>query len=85
MISALMMRYRSDALRFNIQSVMSQQELIQIDAVSMVTNEGLAYKFQVVINLQETPAISLEGLKELRRLCDCMILLADENERTKLL
>lgn len=64
---------------------MNTKELIQIDAVSMVTNEGLVYNFQVVINQQETPAISLEGLKELRRLCDCMMLLADENERTKLL
>ena len=64
---------------------MNTKELIKIDAVSMVTNEGLVYNFQVVINQQETPAISLEGLKELRRLCDCMMLLADENERTKLL
>ncbi len=64
---------------------MNTKELIQIDTASMVTNDGLVYNFQVVINQQETPAISLEGLKELRRLCDCMILLADENERTKLL
>lgn len=64
---------------------MNTKELIQIDTASMVTNEGLVYNFQVVINQQETPAISLEGLKELRRLCDCMMLLADENERTKLL
>ena len=64
---------------------MNTKELIQIDTASMVTNDGLVYNFQVVINQQETPAISLEGLKELRRLCDCMMLLADENERTKLL
>ena len=63
---------------------MNTKELIQIDAVSMVTNEGLVYNFQVVINQQETPAISLEGLKELRRLCECMMILADENEKTKL-
>lgn len=63
---------------------MCNQELIQIDTASMVTNDGLVYKFQVVINQQETPAISLEGLKELRRQCDCMILLGEENEKTKL-
>lgn len=63
---------------------MNTKELIQIDTASMVTNDGLVYKFQVVINQQETPAISLEGLKELRRLCDCMILLGEENEKTKL-
>ena len=64
---------------------MNTKELIQIDTASMVTNDGLVYNFQVVINQQETPAISLEGLKELRRQCDCMILLGEENERTKLL
>lgn len=49
----------------------------------MATNDGLVFQFQVVINQQDTPAISLEGLKELRRLCDCMILLGEENENTK--
>ena len=63
---------------------MNTKELIQIDTASMVTNDGLVYNFQVVINQQGTPAISLEGLKELRRLCDCMILLGEENEKTKL-
>lgn len=63
---------------------MNTKELIQIDTASMVTNDGLVYNFQVVINQQETPAISLEGLKELRRQCDCMILLGEENEKTKL-
>jgi hypothetical protein len=59
------------------------QELIQIETASMATNEGLEYMFQVVINQQDTPAISLNGLRELRRLCDCMILLGEENRRTK--
>ncbi len=59
------------------------QELIQIETASMATNDGLEYMFQVVINQQDTPAISLDGLKELRRLCDCMILLGEENEKTK--
>lgn len=63
---------------------MNTKELIQIDTASMVTNDGLVYNFQVVINQQETPAISLEGLKELRRQCDCMILLGEENKKTKL-
>lgn len=63
---------------------MNTKELIQIDTASMVTNDGLVYNFQIVINQQETPAISLEGLKELRRQCDCMILLGEENEKTKL-
>ena len=64
---------------------MSQQELIQIETASMATNNGLDYMFQVVINQQDTPAISLDGLRELRRLCDCMILLGEENEKTKAL
>ena len=59
------------------------QELIQIETASMATNNGLEYMFQVVINQQDTPAISLNGLRELRRLCDCMILLGEENRRTK--
>ena len=39
---------------------MSQQELIQIETASMATNNGLDYMFQVVINQQDTPAISLD-------------------------
>lgn len=62
---------------------MNQQELIQIETASMATSEGLEYQFQVVINQQDTPAISLDGLRELRRLCDCMIHLGEENERTR--
>ena len=62
---------------------MNQQELIQIETASMATSEGLEYKFQVVINQQDTPAISLDGLRELRRLCDCMIHLGEENQRTR--
>ena len=46
------------------------QELIQIETASMATNNGLEYMFQVVINQQDTPAISLDGLRELRRLCE---------------
>ena len=62
---------------------MAQEELIQIETASMAGNDGLTYRFQVVINQQDTPAISLDGLRELRRLCDCMIHLGEENERTK--
>lgn len=62
---------------------MSQQELIQIETASMATNKGLEYMFQVVINQQDTPAISLDGLRELRRLCDCFIHLGEENEQTR--
>ena len=62
---------------------MTQQELIQIETASMVTNDGLDYMFQVVINRQDTPAISLDALRELRRLCDCMIHLGEENQRTR--
>ena len=62
---------------------MTPQEIIQIETASIVANDGLTYMFQVVINQQETPAISLDGLRELRRLCDCMILLGEENEHTK--
>ncbi len=58
-------------------------ELIQIETASMPTGEGLEYRFQVIINQQMTPAISLSGLRELRRLCDCMIHLGEENERTR--
>ena len=61
----------------------ASQELIQIDTASMATNNGLEYMFQVVINQQDTPAISLDGLRELRRLCDCMIHLGEENRKTK--
>ncbi len=52
---------------------MVPNELIQIETASMAGNDGLVYMFQVVINQQDTPAISLDGLKELRRLCDCFI------------
>ena len=62
---------------------MTTQELIQIETASMATSEGLEYKFQVVINQQDTPAISLDGLRELRRLCDCMIHLGEENRKTR--
>lgn len=62
---------------------MTQQELIQIDTASMATNNGLEYMFQIVINQQDTPAISLDGLRELRRLCDCMILLGEKNQETR--
>ena len=62
---------------------MTTQELIQIETASMATSEGLEYQFQVVINQQDTPAISLDGLRELRRLCDCMIHLGEENEQTR--
>lgn len=48
-------------------------EIIQIDTVSMATSEGLTYMYQVVINQQMTPAVSIDGLRELRRLCDCFI------------
>lgn len=64
---------------------MNQQELIQIETASMATSEGLEYKFQVVINQQDTPAISLDGLRELRRLCDCMIHLGEENRKTRMI
>lgn len=62
---------------------MTTQELIQIETASMATNNGLDYMFQVVINQQDTPAISLDGLRELRRLCDCFIHLGEENEQTR--
>jgi len=48
-------------------------ELIQIETASMAGNDGLVYMYQVVINQQDTPAISLDGLRELRRLCDAFI------------
>lgn len=57
---------------------MAQNEIVQIETASIITNEGLEYKFQVVINQQETPAISLDGLRELRRLCDAFIRLGEE-------
>lgn len=63
---------------------MTPQEIIQIETASIVSNDGLTYMFQVVINQQETPAVSLNGIRELRRLCDCMILLGEENEKSKL-
>lgn len=59
---------------------MVPNELIQIETVSMAGNEGLVYMFQVVINQQDTPAISLNGLRELRRLCDAFISFGDEVE-----
>lgn len=62
---------------------MAQNELIQIETVSMAGNEGLEYQYQVVINLQVTPAISLDGLRELRRLCDCFIRFGEEYEKSK--
>jgi len=62
--------------------MVQQQELIQIETASIFSNSGITYMFQVVINQQETPAVSLEGLRELRRLCDCMINLGEKNEQT---
>lgn len=63
--------------------MLNPQELIQIETASMTTNEGLEYMFQVVINQQDTPTISLDGLRELRRLCDCMIHLGEENRKSR--
>ena len=62
---------------------MAQNELVQIDTVSMAGNDGLEYRYQVIINQQETPAISLEGLRELRRLCDCFIRFGEDYEKSK--
>ena len=58
--------------------IMAQNELVQIETASMASNEGLEYQYQVIINQQETPAISLDGLRELRRLCDAFIRLGEE-------
>jgi len=52
---------------------MNTQELVQIETASIITSRGLEYMYQVVINRQDTPAISLDALRELRRLCDCFI------------
>ena len=62
---------------------MAQHELVQIETASMVTGDGLDIMYQVVINQQDTPAISLDALRELRRLCDCMIHLGEENLKTR--
>ena len=62
---------------------MAQKELIQIETASVAGDDGLVIQYQVVINQQANPAISLDALRELRRLCDCMIHLGEENERTK--
>ena len=62
---------------------MAQNELVQIDTVSMSGNDGLEYRYQVIINQQETPAISLDGLRELRRLCDCFIRFGEDYEKSK--
>lgn len=57
---------------------MIPNELVQVETASIGTSKGIEYKFQVVINQQETPAISLDGLRELRRLCDAFIRLGEE-------
>lgn len=62
---------------------MAQIELIQIDTVSMFGKNGLEYQYQVVINQQETPAISLDGLYELRKLCDRFIRFGEDHEASK--
>lgn len=62
---------------------MTSHELIQIETASMATNEGLTYMYQVVINQQDTPAISLDGLRELRRLCDCFIRFGEDVAATE--
>ena len=62
---------------------MANTELIQIDTASMAGNEGLEYKYQIVINEQAVPIISLEGLRELRRLCDHFIRFGEEYEKSK--
>ena len=56
-------------------------EIIQVETASMVSNEGLTYMYQVIVNKQMTPAISLEGLRELRRLCDCFIRFGEDVSR----
>lgn len=62
---------------------MIPSEMIQIDTASVVGNNGITYLFQVVINQQDTPAISIDGLRELRRQCDLMISLGEDNEKSK--
>lgn len=60
---------------------MPQQEFIQIDSTAITAPTGLTYVYEVVINQQSTPVISLDGLRELRRLCDCYIALGESIAR----
>ncbi len=61
---------------------MANIELIQIETASIKGKDSLEYEYQVIINLQETPAISLDGLRELRSLCDCFIRFGEDYERS---
>jgi len=52
---------------------MSKNELVRIDTSSIVTNDGLDYMYEIVVNNQASPVISLDGLRQLRKLCDHFI------------
>lgn len=63
---------------------MKQTEIVQADAVSMSTGDGqIEYMYQIIINNQETPAISLDSLRRLRNLCDCLIRFGEDYEKSK--
>ena len=53
------------------------QNHVEIDAVTVKLDGKRQVMFNVVVGMQDTPLISLEALRELRRLADNYIRLAE--------
>ena len=56
---------------------MNQNEIISIEAASTVQGDSQQLTFQIVINQQDTPAISLDALRRLRDMADHFITLGE--------
>ena len=61
---------------------MNQNEVISIEAASVVSDKSQQLTFQVVINYQETPAISLDALRRLRDMADHFITLGENLKKS---
>lgn len=61
---------------------MSQNEIISIEAVNTVSGNDQQLLFQVVINQQETPAISLDALRHLRDMASHFITLGENMQKS---
>ena len=63
---------------------MNQNEVISIEAASVVSDKSQQLTFQVVINYQETPAISLDALRRLRDMADHFIVLGENLKQSEI-
>lgn len=60
---------------------MCQNEIVSIEAASVVSGDSQQLLFQVVINQQGTPTISLDALRRLRDLCSHFVTLGENLQK----